>query len=206
MIKKLAILEMFIFLLATPALWAQGYPGDYEGSSSNYFKASMGTSSLSDYRDKAGTISFEESATLPINLAYGLSFGNALLEAELGFSHNEYNYSSYDLSEYSSGDLNASKLMFNGIYKTSQSSSNLFFGGGLGFVAATLDGIDSDFSGSALATQFMVGGELRTNDKTGLFIELKHIYTLGMDLESATAKIDYDFQETSLNMGLRLYF
>ncbi|MGH1468966.1 MAG: outer membrane protein [Bdellovibrionales bacterium] len=179
----------------------------WERSHYNYFKASMGSSSLGDHRDFSGTIQHESSSIVPINLAYGVSAGNAAFEAELGFSNNDFEFIPSDvLGDSGFGDVGSSKLMFNGFYKTSGTGSNLYVGGGLGFLSVSLDGVEQEMTGSSFATQFILGGEIRTNERTGLFVEYKHLKSIGLEVENDFAEVDYNFKESSLNLGIRMYF
>lgn len=202
MLKKITYLSVGLVFCLSSASQAQMY----ERTAYNYFKGSLGFSGLEDYEDSTGRIEFEDSTTLPINLAYGVSFDHAALEVELGFSHHDYDYLSGSGAENAKGDLVATKLMFNGMYRTSGTRSNFYVGGGLGFITVGMDGLDYDYTGSSLSTQFIVGGELRRSEKVGLFLELKRAETVALDLESETSEIEFDFKETSLNLGLRLYF
>lgn len=173
----------------------------------NYFKASMGSASTSDYQDFSGDLVFADSSVLPINLAYGVSALNLGFEIELGFAHHEFEFIPTDASgDAGFGDLTSSKLMLNGFYKTSSRGSHLYVGAGIGVVSATIDGIEQELSGSALGTQFILGAELRTNERSALFIEYKNLSSVGMVLENDFAVIDYDFEESSINMGFRMYF
>ncbi len=173
----------------------------------NYFKASMGSSSVSDYEDFSGELIFDKSSVLPISLAYGVSAMNIGFEAELGFSHHGFEFIPSDLSaDEGFGDLVSTKLMLNGLYRTSSSGSHLYFGVGIGLVSVSMDGVEQELSGSSLGAQLIVGGELRTNRVSALFLEYKSLQSLGMELENDFAIIDYDFNESSLNMGFRMYF
>jgi len=174
----------------------------------NYFKGSIGFASVDDYSDSTGEINYDSSAFMPINLAYGATSGNVAFEAELGFSAYDYEYNPVFGSSDPSfdGDLGASKLMFNGMFKTSQTGSNFYIGGGLGFLSVAIDGIEDELSGSSLATQFIVGGEVRQNERSSFFIEYKQLSSVNLELENAFTRLDYDFEEASLNVGVKYYF
>jgi len=174
----------------------------------NYFKGSLGFAAIDDYSDGAGEITFESSALLPLTLAYGVSNGNLAFEAELGFSAFSYSYDPYfgSVDPYFDGSLGASKLMFNGMFKTSQTGSNLYIGGGIGFVSVVIDGVEDELTGSSFATQFILGGEMRSSERSSLFIEYKNLGSRGLELENAFSRFDFDFRESSLNIGMKLYF
>jgi len=180
----------------------------WQRSRYNYFKASMGFASIDDYSDQAGDINFDSSSVLPINLAYGMAAGNISFEAELGFSFYNYQYNPAMSSPdpFFDGDLGASKLMFSGVFKTSQTGSNFYVGGGLGLVSVSIDGLEDELSGSSLATQFILGGEIRTNERSGIFIEYKQLQSVGLDLENDFTRLDFDFSESSFNLGVKFYF
>jgi hypothetical protein len=177
-------------------------------STFNYFKASMGVASIDDYSDESGEINFDSSSVLPINLAYGVATGNVSFEAELGFSYFNYEYNpSFNSPDPAfDGDLGATKIMFNGFYKTSQTGSNLYIGGGLGLVTVSIDALEDELSGSSLATQFILGGEIRSNERSSIFIEYKQLNSVGLDLENSFSRLDFDFKEASLNIGVKYYF
>jgi len=92
------------------------------------------------------------------------------------------------------------------MFKTSQTGSNLYIGGGIGFVSVVIDGVEDQLSGSSFATQFIIGGEMRSSERSSLFIEYKSLGSSGLELENAFSRIDFDFSESSLNIGMKLYF
>ena len=96
--------------------------------------------------------------------------------------------------------------MFNGFFKTSSSGSNLYLGGGLGLLSVSMDGLEEDLEGSSLATQAIFGAEIKTSEQAGFFIEYKYLTSVGLELENDFAEIDFDYKESSLNVGLKYYF
>ena len=183
-------------------------PQAWTRSHYNYFKASMGFSNLEKFADDSGSIKSKDSSVLPINLAYGVSTGNIAFEGELGFAHHNFEFlpNADSIEDLLKGDLSATKLMFNGFFKTSASGSHFYLGGGLGLVAVSMDGIEEDLSGSSLATQVILGGEIKTNEQSGLFIEYKYLRSVGLELGNDFTELDFHFDESSVNVGLRYYF
>jgi hypothetical protein len=179
----------------------------YDRTVSNYFKASMGWSSVNDFQDASGELRFDDSLILPIHLGYGFTAGNAAFEAELGFSNNRFEFLPGQISsDYGIGDLTSGKLMFNGLYKTRATGSNVYIGGGVGLASVTMDGLEDELNGSSFAAQFILGAEIRTSRHSGLFFEYKHLETFGLEVENDFALVEYDFNESSFNIGVKLYF
>lgn len=182
-------------------------PPSWERSVSRYFKASMGSASIGEHKDANGSLIFESSSVLPINLGYGFTAGHAAFEIEAGLSNNDFEYVPLDNSEPNFyGNILSTKLMINGFYRTSFIGSNFYIGGGLGSVSVSLDGVEEELTGSAFAAQFIVGGELRTSDRSGIFIEYKNLKTVGLEVENDFVELDYTFKESSLNVGFKVYF
>lgn len=182
-------------------------PSQWNKIIERYFKASMGMSALKENIDSSGEMVFENTSVLPINLAYGFTMGTAMFEVELGFSNNDFEFiSSGSPSDDFYGNIFSKKIMINGMYKTSMTGSNFYIGGGLGSVSVSLDGPIDELGGSSLGLQFILGGELRTSESSGFFVEFKNLRTIGLEVENDFAEIDFSFQESSLNMGFKIYF
>ncbi len=182
-------------------------PPAWENNADRYFKASLGMSALKDHDDSSGKLAFKSTSILPINVGYGVTVENAMFEVEFGFSNNDFNFiSAVSSADDFSGNVFSTKIMANGMYKTSMTGTSFYVGGGLGAVSVSLDGPIDELSGSALAAQFILGGELKVSERSGIFVEFKNLRTIGLEVENDFAAIDYDFKETSLNIGFKIYY
>lgn len=211
MTKSIAVLFFLSFFTASAFSYQQPSHDYYPRHGGavffgNYFKASVGMSSLRDYQDPSGQIQFKENSIVPIHLAYGSVLGNVAFEGELGFNLNDFDYLAQDAQNSFSGDIGSTSIMFNGYYRFRAKGSSLYLGGGLGFLSASMDGVEADLSGSSLAGQVVAGLELKANEKAGFFIEYKYLKSIGLELENDYAQIDFDYKQSGLSLGLKYYF
>jgi len=202
--KKTVFLTFSILILTSLSAQAQFRDGYYPQS---YFKASMGYSNISnDYADSSGELKFDSSTLAPIQLGYGASIGHVAFEGELGFHFFDFDFNAIDPDFSFSGDMSAFTLMANAIYKANPNGAGLYIGGGVGMMSVSMDGLEDDLKGSALAVQAFGGLDVKVNSQASFFLEGRFMKTLGLDIENDFAYVDFDLEQVGANVGLRYYF
>ena len=199
MFKKLTIITVILFFSFAAKASDLYYP-------SSYFKASMGFSKLSDYNDASGDIVFKNESLSPIVLGYGVNVANLSFDGELGLNYHSFDFLADDPLFSYSGDVVATSLMGNATFKTSPDRSGLYVGGGVGMLSVSMDGLEDRLRGSSLAVQVFAGFEFKFNSQAALFLEARHLKSLGLELENDFAFIDFDYKQTGANIGVKYYF
>lgn len=167
----------------------------------NFVKFSLGGSKLENYTDSTGTIDFDDSYILPLTFSSGAEYEYFMIEGEIELNHNDYSFSSGI-----KGDLTSSHFMFNGLLKSSPIGSYLYGGLGVGLISVSLDGINDDLRGSTLAIQPILGANLEISNVHSFFVQYKYTKGLDLDLENNFARIEFDYNRSSIQFGVKYSF
>jgi len=199
MFKKMTIITILLVLSPAARAFDLYYP-------SSYFKASMGFSKLSDYNDASGDVKYESESLTPIILGYGVNISNLSFEGELGVNYHDFDFIADDPDFSYSGNIVATNLMANAVFKTSPDRSGLYLGGGLGLLSVSMNGLEDRLRGSSLAVQVFAGVEFRFNSQAALTLEARHLKSLGLELENDFSFIDFYYKQTGGSVGIKYYF
>lgn len=185
-----------------PIGMASGF--DYDN---RYFKFSAGSASVSDSSFGGDRLTYNDTTFLPLTFAVGVEHGMIASELELFIASNNIDTVDGlpDDGSVTALGLNAN-VLFRGFITP---IFYLYGGGGLGLMSVNVnDGLYNSANGSAFAIQGILGGEVRPNQRMGIFMEYKLLTSLGLRMEDNNffAEYDYKYTNSSLNVGMRIYY
>ncbi len=172
-----------------------------------YYKLSFGSGSVSNSDLGGSDLTYESATFLPFTVGVGVEHHAIAFEAEFVAAVNDI--ATVD-GNPDGGSVAAVGVNANVLFRAITSPfSYLYAGVGIGTLAVSVsDGNFNSASGSALSFQGLLGGEFRPSQKVGLFAEYKLMSSVFLEMEDDNLFDNYDFDYTnsSLNFGMRVYY
>lgn len=198
MCKKL----IFIFIVTL------GFTTQLYAQSIFYIKGSLGPASQKKNYFAGGDLDYDLAGLGASSLSLGLNIGPQMT-GELEFTGRSMTIDSVNGMAYD-GDLDASAIMFNGLFKVPfQNGFSFLIGGGLGVISAKLyDPIFDNYAeGSTFATQFIIGGEAEITDRLDFTFEFKRLSAVDLELTGdAVFQENISFHNNAVMLGLKYNF
>lgn len=174
-----------------------------------YIKGALGPSAQRDNTFAGGSIDYSLAGLGSTSLIFGLSLGPQLA-TELELTSRGINIDSIDGGSYE-GDLDASALLFNGLYKVPmQLGYTVYMGAGFGVLSAELyDAFTDNFAdGSSFASQLILGLEAEVTDNLDFTVEFKHLTAVDLELNGTSGVFneDLNYKNNSVMVGLKYNF
>lgn len=198
MFKKLSLIFVFILGFTTNSL----------AQSIFYIKGSLGPASQKENYFAGGDLNYDLAGLGASSLILGLNIGPQMT-GEMEFTGRSMTIDSVNGMAYD-GDLDASAIMFNGLFKVPfQNGFSFLIGGGLGVISAKLyDPIFDNYAeGSTFATQFIIGGEAEITDRLDFTFEFKRLSAVDLELTGdAVFQENISFHNNAVMLGLKYNF
>lgn len=196
---KIFFLILFLVTSLTSQVFAQSF---------FYLKGAIGPSAQKDNYFIDGALGYDLSGLGASSLILGLNIGPQLA-TEMEFTGRQMTIDSVDGQPYD-GDLDASAIMFNGLYRLPfQNGFTLVMGLGLGVISAKLYNPILDFyaEGSTFSTQLILGGEASITDRLDFTFEFKRLSAVDLELTGDFAFQDnLSYHNNSVMVGLKYNF
>lgn len=196
---KLKILLVAGFALAINATAASA-EGLYAGGS-------IGFSSGGGEVDNSGIDLYLDTG-LVLNGVVGKEFGNARVEGEIAYRHNDME--SADFFGPVDGEMSSLAFMANAYYDFGSSdwSFRPYLGIGIGAASVTLNSIDypANDTSTAFALQIMLGGSIALSDGLAMTVDLRSFGAVPEFVDLGGAPFEQAYGVGSLMVGVRKSF
>jgi opacity protein-like surface antigen len=174
-----------------------------------YIKGALGPSTQKDNSFAGGNIDYSLAGLGASSLIFGLSLGPQLA-TELELTARSLNIDSIDGGNYD-GDLDASAILINGLYKVPMNLGyTVYMGAGFGVLSAELyDAVFDNFAdGSSFAAQLILGLEAEVTDNLDFTVEFKHLNAVDLELSGTSGAFneDLNYRNNSVMVGLKYNF
>lgn len=204
-IQKPAIYQKYVLLV----LFSLSLILSEKANAVFYIKGALGPSAQRDNSFAGGSIDYSLAGLGSSSLIFGLSLGPQLA-TELELTSRSLNIDSIDGGNYE-GDLDASAVLINGLYKVPMNLGyTVYMGLGFGVLSAELyDAVFDNFAdGSSFASQLILGLEAEVTENLDFTVEFKHLTAVDLELNGTSGVFNEDlsYKNNSVMVGLKYNF